>query len=125
NNGKIISYFEESGLQSNNFEEMSGCISSKFIFLGGIRGFTRIEKEKVAVQNENKNLYFSSIEIHQPKYIYDTADLSLKKINVPSDIVQVIINFSSLHYSAPEKNIFRYRIKEVSDNWNSLRHQNF
>jgi len=125
NSKKIINYFEESGLQSNNFEETSGCSNAKYIFLGGIRGFTKIDREKFSIQNENKRLFFSSIQIHEPTKISETADLSLKKISIPSNSVQVIINFSSLNFSAPEKNIFRYRIKELSENWNSLENQNF
>src|SRR5688572_4551122 len=125
NNKKIVNYFEESGLQSNNFEETSGCFNDQYIFLGGMRGFTRIDRKKFSIQNDSRPLFFSSIQIHEPTGIFDTSDLALKKINIPSNSVQVVVNFSSLNFSAPEKNIFRYRIREQSENWNALDHQNF
>lgn len=125
NNGKIINYFEEDGLQSNNFEETSGCENDQYIFLGGLKGFTKINKARFSVQKEFYNLYFSSIRIHAPNKINDYSNLFLKDIEIPSNSTQVIVGFSNLNYIIPEKIIFQYRLKEVSEKWNALGTQRF
>lgn len=120
NIGTVINYFEEDGLQSNNFEETSGCENSQYIFLGGMKGFTKIDKKRIGVKKDFSTLYFSSIQIHRPGSIKDTSNLFLRQIEIPSNTAQVIINIASLNYTIPEKTIFRYRLRESSEDWNSL-----
>jgi two-component sensor histidine kinase/ligand-binding sensor domain-containing protein len=121
----IINYFEEDGLQSNNFEETSGCETEKFIFFGGLRGFTKIIKANFTIRKKSYGFYFTSIQIHQPTKITDTSNLFINRLKIPDNAIQVVINFTSLNYVVPEKIKFQYRLKEINEKWNSIGSQRF
>lgn len=123
--GKVTNYTEEDGLHSNNFEETSGCESGKYIFLGGIRGFTRIEKAKFSIDTTFASLYFSSIQLFSPKGEKDITDINIREISIPNNTSRALINFSCLNYKIPEKINYQYRLKEVSDEWSSLGKERF
>jgi two-component sensor histidine kinase/ligand-binding sensor domain-containing protein len=115
--GKVTNYFDEAGLNSNNFEESSGCENEKYIFLGGLRGYTKIDKRKLSIQTSFNNLYFSSSLVYQPDKITDTSNLFLQQIKVPGNYVQVVVNFNYLNYASPEKTKFQYRLKGINNSW--------
>ena len=118
--GKGINYFEEDGLQSNNFEETSGCEDDQYIFLGGINGFTKIDKKLLSRDKKFYELFFSSIQINHGYKITDTLNLLLHKIEVPSNSTQVVVNFSYLDYFRINTKLFRYRLLELNEKWNEL-----
>ncbi len=123
--GMVNNYFEESGLQSNNFEETSGCVNEDYIFLGGLKGFTKIDKKYFPLPKNSYKLFFSSIQISRVTGTTDTTNLFPDKVVIPDNSLQAIINFSYLNYSFSEKATFRYRLIELGDDWSFLGNRRF
>jgi signal transduction histidine kinase/ligand-binding sensor domain-containing protein len=120
NNGKVINYSEEDGLQSDNFEETSGCMSKDFIFFGGIRGYTKIEKRRFAIERSFPRIYYTSINVQLSSGVYNSSDLLVKELKIPSSAVEAVVNFSAFDYSGNRKLRFAYNIPELNDKWSLL-----
>ncbi|GGB23345.1 hypothetical protein GCM10011511_54010 [Puia dinghuensis] len=114
---RIINYFGEDGLQSDNFEEASGASYKDFLLFGGIRGYTRINRKALLAAAEDPMLYFSSVEMQYENSVADTFNIRLKQLVVPHSVLQVSIGYSALNYLRPKRLVFRYRIKELNEAW--------
>lgn len=117
---KVVNYFESDGLQSNNFEETSGCIDKNFIFLGGIKGFTKINKSQLTVNKDFPRMCYSSVNIQLGSGIVKRSDLLVTTVEVPNDAITTVVNFSVLDYFNTEQLKFEYNIPEIKDKWSSL-----
>jgi len=116
-NGRITNYFEEDGLQSDNFEEASGCVYENYLLFGGIRGYTKIDTKELLAGTSYPTLYFSSTGIQSGDRTLDTFNIHLKHLVIPNTVLQVSIGYTALNYLNPKKIAFRYRIKELNENW--------
>ncbi|WP_317170667.1 sensor histidine kinase [Paraflavitalea devenefica] len=121
---KAVKVSEIEGLHSNSFDETSGSKIGTNIYLGGLGGFTGINSLKYEKNTERPACYFLDVKVKAVEYVRDTFDLFLKEITVPQDYTQLIVGFSGLYLSAPEKQTFFYRIKELHSEWLSLGNQN-
>lgn len=55
----------------------------------------------------------------------DTTNLMMKEFIIPNNVLQTNIHFSGINYSNPDRTIFRYKIKELNDDWIDLGTKNF
>jgi ligand-binding sensor domain-containing protein/two-component sensor histidine kinase len=123
-NGNVKSYFAYDGLHSNSYEEASGDRKGNYIFLGGPNGITRVDISKIKSDKVVPSLSFSTITSISQDRITDTLNIAIEKISIPSYITQVVINYSAINYSAPEKLKYAYRIIGENENW-TFTNQNF
>lgn len=120
---KIRNFFEEEGLHGNYFEQFSGDKRGDTIFFGGMNGFTMIDAKKLNFIKTYPRIYITSVDMENGQEVRDTFNLQLKKLEIPSDVVQVSVNFSAINYISPDKDSFAYRILEVNKQWVSLGNQ--
>lgn len=123
--GHIASYFEEDGLHSDNFEEASGTTYKNYIYLGGIKGYTRIDKGAIPFKETAAPLYFSNVEIQTEKGNIDTLNIRLDGLVVPDNALRVSVGYASLDYLNAKKMVYRYKIKELAGSWISNNIQRF
>ncbi len=125
--GKVSNYYMQDGLHSNEFEEYSGNSDGKYIYAGGINGFTIINPSKFTTNTTPPICYFTTIKVtntDSSKNI-DTANLEMDQIIIPSNWLQATISFTGINYSNPTRVTYQYRIMEKDTNWISLDKQDF
>lgn len=116
--GFVKNYYTEDGLQSNSFEEASGDKKGNIIYVGGIKGITKIDLAKLTSIPQVPRISFSTIELFSRNSITDTLNVIIKKLLIQQDITQLSIGFSAIDYLEPEKLMFAYKIKERDKKWN-------
>lgn len=120
----VNTYYEEDGLQSDDFDMLSGMLTKDFIFLGGV-GVTKIDLKKIKTNNTPPVFYFTRIKTDIKTGATDTTDLQIKKLVIPTDWLQTNISFVGVNYLSPKRVTYAYRIKENGSNWIDLGRQNF
>jgi len=121
-------YDARDGLQSNEFNGGSAFRSpGGEMFFGGINGFNTFYPEHIGINSEVPNIVITDLQLfnhsitvgeevggrvplERPITYTDEIELSYR------DIV-VTIEFAALHYSAPGKNSYLYRMAGFSDVW--------
>jgi hypothetical protein len=123
---KIKTYFDEDGLQSDDFDMLSGYKNDRYIFMGGV-GVTKIDISKLKENLYPPSFYFLNTKIEKEKdnQITDTRNLEIQKITVPNNWLQLNVSFIGINYLNPNRVTYKYKIKEVADNWIDLGTQNF
>ncbi len=125
NSKAVNNYFEEDGLQSDNFNETSGCRNKDYLFLGGINGFTKIDMKKLTPNKTPPQFYFAGLKTETKNGFEDTTNLLIEKIKIPNNWLQTNISFAGINYLNPDRVTYAYRIKELDDNWINLGTQSF
>ena len=118
--GRIRTYFETGGIHSNGFEEMSGNTGFNKIYAGGSNGFTIVDPRYLKADTGIAPFYIDQISFDTGDEQHDTTHLSLQSLEIPSNVLQTTINFSSLNFTAPFYMNLSYRIKELHENWINL-----
>jgi len=106
------------GLLTNIFYPQSAFIGRNSMFyFGGNGGFTKFDPDKI-----NLNNYVSPVYITKVKAGKDIGDLHL--LNPSNDKLQLSFNenflqlsFASLDYTNPEKNVYKYKLIGIDDDW--------
>ncbi|MES1221359.1 MAG: triple tyrosine motif-containing protein, partial [Bacteroidota bacterium] len=113
----IKNYFQSDGLNTNSFEQLCASKNGTKLLAGGTNGFTMIDPD-VFTANKNAPLfYFTNIKIQSREKSADTAGFDLRRLEIPSDVVQVTINFTGINYKNPDRVRYMYRIGKINDNW--------
>jgi signal transduction histidine kinase len=124
--GSIKQFYRESGLQDNVFEETSGNVYKDEIFAGGANGLTAVLPERIVNNNKAPLLLINAVWMEKPNnQRSDTTNLMMKEFIIPNNVLQTNIHFSGINYSNPDRTIFRYKIKELNDDWIDLGTKNF
>ena len=123
--GKIKNYYENDGIQSNAFEELSGNEKGGLIYAGGKDGFTAIKPRLFSKNITPPVVFIRRIEIETSSKKIDSTNLEIHSFSVPSNAKQTIIIFSALNYSNPKRTSFYYKIDELHESWIHLGSQNF
>jgi ligand-binding sensor domain-containing protein len=124
--GPIKNYYEKDGLQSNEFEELSGNVRNNLVFAGGKDGFTIIDPGLFTKNETPPVVFFRSISIeNDPGNRIDTTNLNIQQVSIPNTAKQTIIYFSGINYPNPDKTIFSYKITELQQDWIALGKQQF
>ncbi|WP_400073748.1 two-component regulator propeller domain-containing protein [Zobellia russellii] len=121
-------YDVEDGLQSNEFEELTSLKKpdGQLIF-GGVNGFNAFYPRKIK-QNKippeihidrfllNNKLVLPNKKIADGE-ILDQTILTANKVNLNHNQNNISLGFSALHFSSPNKNEYRFRLKGFQDEW--------
>lgn len=123
---KITRYYQNDGLHSNAFEEVSGTRAEGKIYAGGVNGFTVIDPANFTANTTPPKLYFTNVEMKTSDgFTTDTANLQMQAITIENNVVQTTIRFTGLNYRNPDRTQYAYRIAEESGQWISIGTQNF
>ena len=124
-----ISYFEnQSNLNEDEFRDNAMLKTSSGLIIGGTTtGFSFFDPDKLVknktkpqlvitdfkVSNESVNIF----EKKQGKVILDKNINLTNKIELPYNLNSFEFSFSSLHFSNPEKNKYKYILEGFDDKW--------
>ena len=127
----------EDGLSANNFRKNSGLqLQNGTLLMGGLNGLTIFDPLSILenpyppiplitdlkVMNESvypNQKFRGNLILNKP--IYKTNHITL-----PYNLNQVTFEFSAMHYAAPKKNSFRYKLEGADADWVSVNNiQNF
>jgi signal transduction histidine kinase/ligand-binding sensor domain-containing protein len=125
NTHKFQTYYQQDGLHSNSFEEACGFMKDGIIYAGGVKGFTIITPSKFTTNSIVPRVYISRVSIETDNHRADTANINLKTLIIPSDVLQTSLYFSGINYSSPGRTIFAYRIKQQGESWINTGNRNF
>jgi ligand-binding sensor domain-containing protein/class 3 adenylate cyclase/predicted metal-dependent HD superfamily phosphohydrolase len=128
---RFQNYYENDGLQSNEFNIGSYHKSSKGeMFFGGINGFNAFFPAQISKNVIPPQVVLTDLLIFSKKAIpgeknsplslplNETAEL---KLNHKQSVVT--FEFAALHYSSPEKNEYAYILEGFEDEWNYVGHR--
>ncbi len=126
---KIKNFYIDDGLQSNEFEELSGNFNNGHIFLGGLNGFTVLDPTFLHINKIPPILYFTNLKIDKTfnhnSIKWDSSNLDTRQFIVSNNWLQANVSFVGLNYSNPTRVTYQYRIKERDTSWIDLGTQNF
>ncbi|MDR7209558.1 two-component regulator propeller domain-containing protein [Flavobacterium piscis] len=118
--GKITSYYDTDGLQSNQFNYNAALkLSTGEIIFGGIKGFNIIDTEMNSQIHDFPKLIITSIKVNNKVFDHSgLASFGIDKLKLPYDESMLNIDFAALEYSLPEKISYAYFL----DGWDSQWH---
>ncbi len=129
-NGKITSYHDADGLQSNQFNYNAGLkLSTGEIVFGGIKGFNVIDTKINSQVHGFPKLIITSIKVNNKAF--DQAGLGvfgIDKLKLPYDESMLSIEFAALEYSLPEKISYAYFLEGWDSQWHyvdNIRNANY
>ncbi len=122
---KISNYYESDGLHSSSFEQLCGYQGKDFIYAGGVNGFTIIDPSRFTINSTPPVFYFTGIQVQTKEGTLDTSNFQLEELDIPNDWLQTNVSFTGINYSNPARVTYRYRIKELNNNWIFLNTQHF
>lgn len=128
-NKTFYNYFESDGLQGNIFNERSFWKNKDGnMFFGGKNGITYFHPDSIKLSNYQPNVVITDLKIfNQSVFPGDIVkgEKVLKKPIVQTSSIELShklavfsFEFSSLHYSAPRNNKFKYKMYPFEKEWN-------
>lgn len=121
--GLFQNYYESDGLQSAQFEQLSGFQEDGLIYAGGVNGFSRIDLQSLEDNKIPPTLFINNIILQTKNSGTEINDILTSSLDIPTNIIQVTINLSGLNFSNPERTRFEYKINEENSPWINLNDQ--
>ncbi|WP_026729877.1 hybrid sensor histidine kinase/response regulator transcription factor [Flavobacterium denitrificans] len=117
--GKITSYHDTDGLQSNQFNYNAALrLSAGEIVFGGIKGFNIIDTKVNSQVHAFPKLIITSIKVNNKIYDQDgLGAFGVEKLKLPYDESMLNIDFAALEYSLPEKISYAYFLEGWDSQW--------
>ncbi len=127
----ITSYFENDGLQSNEFNSGSAFKSDKGeLFFGGVEGFNAFYPAQILHDTIAPNVVITALKIFNQPIDALKSKILKKSISFAESISLSYkqnffsFEFSALHFSSPENNEFKYMMEGLDEDWNYVGTQN-
>lgn len=114
----IQSYDVSDGLQSYEFN-VGASHKSKTgeLFFGGIQGFNAFFPESIQHNQFVPPIAITSIEFIGSQGQREVSVLGKKEITIKRDYSLINIEFAVLDFTHPSKNIFKYKMEGLEDEW--------
>lgn len=117
--GKITTYNDADGLQSNQFNYNAALkLSTGEIVFGGIKGFNIIDTKINSQIHDFPKLVITAIKVNNKSL--DQSGLTsfgIDKLKLPYDESMLNIDFAALEYSLPEKISYAYFLEGWDSQW--------
>ncbi|MBN1116953.1 MAG: PAS domain-containing protein [Bacteroidales bacterium] len=128
----VTSYDKTQGLQGNEFKYNSQFrLKDGRMIFGGLNGINIFNPDSIRPNPIVPNVVFTDFKIMNESVKIGTKKSALKKhINYAKSIVLshkdrvISIEFSSLDFTSPEKNIFKYMLDGFDDGWDIIENSN-
>ncbi len=129
-------YYEEDGLQSNEFNPAAIKLNDGYFLFGGINGVTGFYPDSIHKSGFIPPIYFTGLSVFGEEITMSDTILS-DKINFKKNIISASkisfypkekmfsLRFAALDYSNAERIKYYYRMLPVSPEWVSLGEHNF
>ena len=127
NSNTFQNYTAKEGLQSNEFKQ-NACLKTRDgrMLFGGIGGFSIFNPENIQGNNYLPPVYITElITIGKEPKKNDSEKFGLSintmnKIKIHPKNKIIIIKYTSLNYTIPEKNQYMYMLKGFEDDWHKV-----
>lgn len=119
-------YDKSNGLLINDFS--AGAIfkaKNGRLYFGGNAGAISFDPTKIKENYFTPNVVITDFRVFDKTFPSDKSILFTDEINLNYDQNFFTIEFASLDYTAPEKNIFEYKLEGVDKNWNQSKGSRF
>jgi ligand-binding sensor domain-containing protein/class 3 adenylate cyclase/predicted metal-dependent HD superfamily phosphohydrolase len=122
---QFINYYENDGLQSNEFNIGAHYQSKKGeLFFGGINGLNSFFPDKISINTIPPQVVLTDFQIIN-KHVYPGENSPLKKsISETEELILsykddvITFEFAALHYTSPEANRYAYMMEGFDEGWN-------
>lgn len=130
---KFRYYYEEDGLQSNEFNRYAYCKAvDGMLFFGGVKGFNYFNPREVTGNRVIPNVVITDFKIGNKPVSFITENKYLQrgerqvltkpvfltdKIKLPYSANMVSFDFASLDFASPEKNLYEYKLEGFDKEW--------
>ena len=121
----IANYYQQDGLHTSTFEEMSGTVHNGMLYMGGVNGVSQIDPSLASISPAKPRVYLDEVQMKTVSGEIDSVNLELKYLNIPTDVFQTKISFVGIDYCNSSKLTYEYKIQELKTEWTSLGSQNF
>jgi diguanylate cyclase (GGDEF)-like protein len=116
--GVVRTYKTMDGLQSNEFNQGAYYKSaSGEMFFGGVNGFNRFYPDQIKQNLHIPPIVFTDFQIDYTSITNSAEVISQKLIRLRPDQRQIRIEFAALDYTAPDKNIYAYKLEGYDRDW--------
>ena len=115
----FTNYDKSNGLMINDFS--AGAIfksKDDRLFFGGNSGAIEFDPKRIKENSFIPNVIITDFRVFDKPFNLDKSILFTDEINLDYDQNFFSIEFASLDYTSPEKNIFEYKLEGVDKNWN-------
>lgn len=124
--GKIITFSEEDGLQSAEFNLRASHRSADGeIFFGGMNGFNSFYPARLSQNKYVPNVLFTSFQKQNKDGIFQQYITNEAYLELEYGDFAFTIEFAALEFTSPGKNRFEYRIGKENEDWVQLGNRNF
>jgi signal transduction histidine kinase/ligand-binding sensor domain-containing protein/CheY-like chemotaxis protein len=120
-------YFQDDGLQSNQFLYGAALkLSTGDMLFGGVRGFNIFDPVFVPVAKYDPAVFITDMQINnQPlsqagEYIKQTLQGKITAIQMPFNDASVSVNFTALEYGKPNKINYAFFLEGWDNDWNYI-----
>ena len=121
-NGKITSYHDTDGLQSNQFNYNAALkLTTGEIVFGGIKGFNIIDTRINSQIHDFPKVVITAIKVNNK--VFDQSGLTsfgIDQVKLPYDESMLNIDFAALEYSLPEKISYAYFLEGWDSQWHYI-----
>lgn len=127
--GTFKNFEEEDGLQSNEFNRYAFTRTSDgILFFGGVNGLNYFDPKEIYDNSVVPEVIITDLRINN-KSVGFSQDSSVKKsqlskpvfltdkITLPYRDNMISFEFSSMDFTAPEKNLFKYKLEGFDKEW--------
>lgn len=128
--GTMEHFTSVDGIESDQFLQGSGLLASDGrIYVGGTSGFVSFYPYRMTRNNYLPPLLISSVRVRNPKRKDSFSEYSEfpleESMSLSHRHKDVVFEFASLSYCAPEKNTFKCRLDGLDSQWRNLGNQNW
>ncbi len=126
NESRFRTYTVEDGLQGIEFNHQSRFLAKDGeMFFGGMEGFNSFYPDSLLDNKFVAPVVFTSFEKFSVKGSKSINPNSVSEIVLTDSDYAVTLEFASLDYTNPEKNMYAYKLEPTSDKWMELGSRRF
>jgi PAS domain S-box-containing protein len=120
----VRNYFKSDGLPDNEFSPGAAFkASSGELYFGSANGFILFYPDSIRENLNTPDIVITSFTISGKGKFYNARDYthlplnSIRKVKLPYYLNDISFEFSSLDYTAPLKNMYKYRLAGYREEW--------
>jgi ligand-binding sensor domain-containing protein/serine phosphatase RsbU (regulator of sigma subunit) len=126
--GRFKNFYSSDGLQGNTFNERSFYkTSSGVLYFGGVKGLTYFHQDSIKQSNFVPPVVLTDFKVFNRSVLPGKDVLGYKILDRPINQISELtishrhsvftLEFAALHYAAPGKNVYRYRMEGFDSEW--------
>ncbi len=126
--GKISYFDKQDGFEIDEFKDNAMLMTSEGIMIcGGLNGITFFNPDNLTINKHKPQISITDFKLFdesvKPQKKIRGSVILTKNINetdsivLPYNLNSLEFGFSSLHYSNPEKNLYKFKLEGFEDKW--------